>query len=458
MSTSVIKYGTYSNFPGDVQVNTRNLDQTIRATVVTSSPLIRFLYGTALAFDNFEEFLKEDPLGYVANASEDLDRSMEKKYIAKNKAPIGDFVTVMEDVVPPPILTVRGNFLATNNLLNFVDHAEYHALAGTKLLCIRTGEYFLVNINATSNDGISVARGLDTTTPQSLNDGDTLLVCGQHLDLLGPQIVAPSTAPRGRKKRKNGWARIMTLAMPIGPAFREEGVLYNGQFMEFVDDLALAKHKQMILNEVLYADRNGVDEGRSPIGQFNGWAYWAKQNPAIYYPFQDIGILTPSNFEALMTWFEPYEGIGSTRDNPMVYFCGTSAYKAFQKYLKHNILIQSKDHVSTTVGGVVEKYITDTGKVIFFCLDRYLDHIGRSGDCFMTAEDNLNLIIGEDEYFAPESERLQIMDAGARFCQYIPDYISRNGSRADGLISQFSLQCAYPQLLAVATGIKAPSA
>lgn len=460
MSSDVLRLGSYASFPDYTQINTRNLDQTIRARVVVSSPLIRFLYGTALAFDNFEAFLKEDVEGYVMNASENKSKSEEKKYklLTKNVAPIGDFVRVFNDVIPPPILLSSGSASAVASLLNFQGNAEYHALAGMKLLNPRTGEYVLVNINATSNTGVSVTRGVDSTIPQAINDSDTWLVCGQHLDLLGPQVVAPSTLPKGRIERSNGWARIMTMAMPISAAFREEGVLYNGQFLELVDQDALKKHKQHILNELLYADRGGVDKTKSPIGQFNGWTYWAKQNPSIYFALQDIGILTPTNFEALMTWFEPYEGVGDSDDNPMLYFCGTTAYKALQKYLKAGILLTAEDFAPSVVGGRVEKFITDTGKVVYLCLDRYLDHIGRSGDIFMSAEDNVSLIVGEDEFFTPESERLPVLPGKARFIDYIPDYYARNNQRADSIISQFSMQCAYPELMAVATGIKSPSA
>lgn len=460
MSSDVLRLGNYANFSDATQINTRNLDQTIRARVVVSSPLIRFLYGTAIAFDNFEAFLKEDAEGYVVNASENKTKKEEEKYklLTKNVAPIGDFVRVYNDVIPPPILITNGAFSSTASLLNFQANAEYHALAGMKLLNQRTGEYIVINVNATSNTGISVTRGADTTTSQAVLDGDTWLVCGQHLDLLGPQVVTPSTLVKGRTERANGWARVMTMAMPISASFREEGVLYNGQFLELVDQDALKRHKQYVLNEILYADRGGVDKSKAPFGQFNGWTYWAKQNPSIYFALQDIGILTPTNFEALMTWFEPYEGIGDSDDNPMLYFCGTTAYKALQKYLKAGILLTAEDHFPSTTGSRVEKYITDTGKVVYICLDKYLDHIGRSGDIFMSAEDNVALIVGEDEFFTPESERLPILPGKARFIDYIPDYYARNNQRADAIVSQFSLQCAYPELLTVATGIKSPSA
>ena len=455
-----MRLGAYSNFAAENQINTRNLDATIRARVVVNSPLIRFLYGTALAFPNFEAFLKEDADGYILNAIENSDKNKEKNYklLSKNIAPIGDFVRVYSDNIPPPVLVNDGIATATASLLNFKANAEYHALAGMKLLNPRTGEYIVVNINAVSNSGVSVTRGVDSSIPQIINDGDSWLVCGQHLDLLGPQVVAPSTLPKGRKERANGWARIMDLAMPIANSFREEGVIYNGDFINLVDQDAMRKHKQHILNELLYADRGGVDKTKSPMNQFNGWTYWAKQNPSIYFALQDIGILTPTNFEALMTWFEPYEGVGDN-NNPLIYFCGSGSYKALQKYLKAGILLTTDEgFVPSTLGGRVERFITDTGKQVYLCLDKYLDDIKRPGDIFMSAENNISLIVGEDEFFTPESERLDVMEGKARFIDYIPNYYARNNQIADAIISQFSMQCAYPELMSVATGIKAPAA
>jgi hypothetical protein len=218
----------------------------------------------------------------------------------------------------------------------------------------------------------------------------------------------------------------------------------------------------MLINSLIYeefGDHTAAQKAdpESNINKFNGYAYWARQN-AVSTALTGMGAMTAAKFESLMTWFETYDNIG-TRNAPMVYICGKTAYKAIQPFLKAGILVTTDEGFTpSAVGGRVQRYITEGGRQIYVCVDDYLGLIGRGGDIIMAAEDNLTLYIGEDEFLTPDNPNADgavnsMLPGEARFCQLIKNYSVRNNQKMDMLISQYSMLPAHFELCAMATGI-----
>lgn len=457
---SVIRRADNASIPSANQINSINLDQSIRLLVTTDSPLIMALFNSQLAYaDGFESLLKEDYRGDVVNAAEG-NPEIEKKYkiMEEQTALMNSFVRVSRDVTTRPRLIVDAtsgtNSGTSQKNLVVTELGDYHGLAGTTLYNPRTREAMIVDFNATSNT-ITVTRGANSTTAAATVANDVLLICGQHVGLDSVQTVSRRNVPKRRSPVLNGFYRLISEGMPISSTLDENTLLYNGQFLDYVSEDLVKSHREAILNTVLYYETGTIDEQKDPIGQFNGWRWFARQN-SLFDNLQDMGPLTSVNFKALMTWFEPYQ-VGTSTNSPMIYFCGNTAYQALQQFLKTKTFVQSVDHVPSTVGGVVNKVITDNGKVIYICLDTYLTSIGRGGDIFMTAENNMTLLVGKDKFFTPEvsASQLGILPGAARFCQYIQDYYALRNQRSDAIISQFSLQVGYSELVMCASGITA---
>jgi hypothetical protein len=158
-----------------------------------------------------------------------------------------------------------------------------------------------------------------------------------------------------------------------------------------------------------------------------------------------------------MTWFNAYEGVGSA-NSPMVYICGPTAWSALQPFLKAEggVVTHDKGFGPSTVGYVVEKYINEFGKSIYFVVDSYLQLINRGGDIFMCQDGNINFYIGKDEFFTPENPAIAsngMLPGAARFCQFIENYSVKENQRTDLMISYFSMLPSYVELIAHASGI-----
>lgn len=460
---NVISQGSISSIPNANRINSANLDQTVRATVTLKSPLISLLIGQNLGFDQFMALLKEDPNGYVLNASALAGRDPKDDYkyefLQENIAYIESPISKSVDVLPRPYLTVAAGAAiigsATATTLQVTENGSYHGLQDMQYLHVPSGEFLMcASTNAETNDTlISVIRGINNTTATTtIQAGDQLLVCGQTLPLFGSGMVQPGRIRKRSANVKNGWKRIITLAMPITTLIREEILLYNGQFIEFVDQEAIRNHAQQVLNLLIYSSTGAYDDTRSPEDQFNGIKYFASQNP-FYASLQDIGTLTPAKFIALTTWFETYDGVGATDTNRMLFFCGGTAWSAIQEFLQQNRLTVDLGFTPRTVGSVTDTLITRTGKEIKFVLDQYLTQIGRGGDVVATSENNITLHIGKEKFFFPPNPRLDKMVDKAHFMSYISEYFAENSTMSDAIISHFSLMVAYPELCMLATGI-----
>lgn len=462
--SDIIKSGSYSNIESTWQINSRNLNQAIKFTTVLSSPLISFFVGPSLGFDSFEAILHQKFEGELLNALEDADFSPLQKYdlISKAKSHIGDYVKSARDTAPSFALSPSANLAASAGAdqLSVTENGEYLCVEGTRLYNPRTRETLIVQQSAAGDNNISVLRGANGSTVGTITTTDTLLVTGVALDLYTPQVTASRGIPRRRDTLYNGHRRLFTAGTPVTNTLKEETLLYNGQFLDLLDQDLQRAHKSQLLNSLIYEEYGDLTtaEKQNPeanINKFNGYRYWARQN-SVTSGFSDIGALTTAKFEALMTWFEVYDNIG-TRNAPMVYICGRTAYQALQPFLKAGVLVSTDDGFTpSTVGGRVQRYITDSGRHIYVAVDDYLSQIGRGGDIIMCAEDNMTLYVGEDNFLTPDNVAITsngMLPGEARFCQLIKDYSVASNQRVDMMISQYSMLPAHVELCSMATGI-----
>ena len=108
------------------------------------------------------------------------------------------------------------------------------------------------------------------------------------------------------------------------------------------------------------------------------------------------------------------------------------------------------------MGNRVKRYITDSGKIVYICVDDYLNLIGRGGDIIMCADNNLQLYVGVDEFLTIPNASVTnrgYLEGGPRFIEYIEDYYVANNQRVNMLVSQFSMLPGYIELCSMATGI-----
>jgi hypothetical protein len=466
-SGNVISAGNYGNIPSADRINTLNLDQSIRAVTVLKSPLIKFFIGSSLGFDEFNSLLEKDPTGYALNMEKltGADTKSRFNYSFKDDSTlyIDEYVRLKTDVLPPPYLEVAAGAAiigsATVTDLAVTENAAYHGLEGMRLLHVKSSEILLIPTDvdpASSDTLVPVLRGIDgTTATTTIAAGDRLLVLGQQPDLYGNNLVTPRRIRKRKEERRNGWGFQMTMGMPITTQLREEGLQYNGQFLQLVDADMIRNHSVAILNDILFTDRGVITPAlatKDPVGYFNGFKHFAAQNP-LYSSLQDIGALTPSKFLAATTWFNEFQDIASSGNDPILYFCGTGAFNAFQEYIKSGALIVAENYVPETMGSVVKRWITSTGKVIEFAIDPYLDLIGQTGTVFATAKDNVSMIVGKSKFFYPPNQRIQGFGDRAHFMHYISDFIADRNTKLDAIMSYYSLQVGYPELLMVMTGI-----
>lgn len=459
---NVISQGSVSSIPNSEIINSANLDQTVRATVTLKSPLISLLIGQTLGYNEFKALLKEDRKGHVLNASKLAGANNEEykyEFLDENISYTESPISKKTDVLPRPYLEVAPGAAiigsSTVTSLQVVENGAYHGLQDMKYLHVPSGEFMqCATTNPETQDTvIQVIRGVDNTvaTP-TIQAGDRLLICGQDLPMFGSSMVQPGRIRKRLTTVKNGWKRIITIAMPITSLLREETLLYNGQFLDLVDQEAIRNHASNLINLLIYSNTGEYDDSRSPEGQFNGIKYFASKNQ-FFDQLQDIGTLTPAKFIALTTWFEAYDGVGSSDSSKMIFFCGATAWTAVQDLLQANRVLVDQGFVPDTVGSVTNKMITRTGKEIYFCLDEYLTQIGRGGDIVATAVNNITLHVGKEKFFFPPNARLPKQEDRARFMDYISEYFAEGSTMSDAIISHFSLMVAYPELVMVASGI-----
>jgi len=465
MATSdVIRSASFSNIESSLQINSRNLNQAIKLSTVFESPIISFFCGHSLGYDSFDSVLAQKYMGDVKNAMENIDEEPLKKYnfIDKVKVSMYDYVKSVTDIAPPfrLIPATALTAAATDNLLSVTENGAYLCQEGVGLFNPRTRERLKVVQTANNNNNILVVRGADGSTISPILTNDTLLVTGVALDMYTPQVTTSRPIPRRGQTLYNGFQRLFTPGTPINNLIEESALLYNGQFFELIDQEHVRAHKSSLINSLIYSEYGDLttEEKSNPeanINKFNGFAYWARKNP-VSVGFTDIGPLTTAKFEALMTWFDTYDNLG-TRKNPMVYICGRTAYTALQSYLKAGVLVTTTEgFVPGTMGGSVHKYITDSGRLIYICVDDYLNLIGRGGDIIMAAENNLTLYVGVDKFLTPHNQALGkegMLEGAARFVDRIPNFSVGSNQKFDMLISQFSMLPAYIELCAMATGI-----
>jgi len=292
---------------------------------------------------------------------------------------------------------------------------------------------------------------------------DTLLVTGIPLGLYTPQTAASRPIPRRGSVRANGFRVMFTPGTPISNTLREDTLLFDGRFLDYINEDLKRAHKSMLLNALLYEQvgaisQSDLNDPLSNINRFNGWTYWAGLNPNTT-GFDGIGTLDALTFRALMNWFNAYAGVGS-KDKPMVYICGATAYSALQPFLKAEggLVTMDGGHVREVVGGRVTEYINEFGKKVMICVDPYLQLINRGGDIFMCQDGNLNFYVGKDEFLTPENPAIApdgILPGDARFCTWIPNYTVKDNQKSDIMISYFSILPAYIELIAYASGITA---
>jgi hypothetical protein len=253
---------------------------------------------------------------------------------------------------------------------------------------------------------------------------------------------------------------LFTPGTPVTNTLKEESLLYNGQFLDLLDNELQRAHKSMLINSLVYetyGDHSAADKANpeSNINKFNGIHYWARQN-SVTTALTDIGAMTSAKFESLMTWFDTYDNLG-TRNAPMVYICGKTAYQAIQPFLKQGILVSTDEaFIPSTVGGRVQRFVTESGRLVYICVDDYLGLIGRGGDIIMAAEDNITLYVGEDNFLTPENPTIAengMLPGEARFCQLVKNYSVKNNQKMDMMISQYTMLPAHIELIAMASGI-----
>jgi hypothetical protein len=465
--SDIIRSANYSNIESTWQINSRNLNQAIKFTTVLSSPVISFFVGPSLGFDSFEAILKQKTEGDVLNAMADSDFKPLEKYnlVNKAKAHIGDFVKSATDSAPAFALTPSGSLTASasDDQLSVAANGAYLCQEGIRLYNPRTRETLIVLTTAEGNDNIQVQRAANGSTVGTILATDSLLVTGTALDLFTPQVVASRPVPRRSTILFNGFRRLASGGTPVTNTIKEETLLYDGRFLDLLDEDLQRAHKSSLINSIIYeeyGDISAADKSNpgANINKFNGFRYWARQN-AVTSGFTDIGAMTPAKFESLMTWFDTYDGIGAKRGSPMVYICGKTAYKAIQPFLKNGILVMTDEAFTpSTVGGRVQRYITETGRMVYVCIDDYLGQIGRGGDIIMCAEDNMTLYVGEDNFLTPPNNALGeegMLPGEARFCQLIKNFAVGENTKMDCMISQYSMLPAYVELCAMATGITA---
>lgn len=467
MSSEVIRSANYAQIESKWQINSRNLDQAFRFTTVFNSPLLTFLYGQSTSFfDSFPNLLAQDFRGELLNAEEKKDQTALKRFTSlkhEMEKPIGDYVKMVTDSVAPLVVVPTTTLAAstTDKIFNVAANAAQVLQRGINLFNPRTNEILIVDETPENNNNISVTRAGRGSSVGTVLTTDTLLVTGIPLGLYTPQTAASKPIPRRGAVRANGFRVLFTPGTPISNTFREETVLYDGRFLDFINDDLIRVHKSMLLNCVLYEQSGAItsDDLLAPlsnINRFNGWTYWAGLNPNTT-GFQNIGQLDAVSFRALMSWFNAYEGVGKP-NSPMVYICGPTAWSALQPFLKAEGGIVTKDDGfgPSTVGYTVEQYINEFGKKIIFVVDSYLQLINRGGDIFMCQDGNINFYIGKDEFFTPENPAIApkgIMDGAARFCQFIENYSVKENQRTDLVISYFSMLPSYVELIAHASGI-----
>ena len=464
--SDVIRSASFSEIESSRQINSRNLNQAIKFTTVLNSPLISFFVGKSLGFDSFESILHQKFQGEVANAIEDADFAPLEKYnfMSKAVAEIGDYIKSTTDVAPAFYVTVSTalSASATDAVINVAANGAYLLQEGVRLYNPRTKETLIVLETAEDNMNIAVQRAGNGSTVGTVTITDTLIVTGVALDLYTPQVTSSRPAPRRSATLYNGFKRLFTAGTPVTNTIKEESLLYNGQFLELLDQEHQRAHKSFLLNSLVYEECGTISaadktDPLSNINKFNGYRYWAGQNP-VTSGFTDIGAMTSAKFESLMTWFETYDNLG-TRKAPMVYICGKTAFAALQPYLKQGVLVKTdKGFTPKVMGGHVERYITDSGRMIYIGVDDYLGLIGRGGDIIMCAEDNMTLYVGKDNFLTPENVAITtngMLPGEARFIQFIENYSVRNNQRINMLVSQFSMLPAYVELCSMATGITA---
>ena len=455
--SDIIRAASYSEIESTRQINSRNLNQAIKFTTVLSSPLISFFIGKSLGFDNFESILHQKFQGELANAIENADFAPLEKYKLVNKAVahLGDYVKSATDTAPSFYVTVSTalSASATDSVINVSANGAYLLQEGVRLYNPRTRETLTVLETAEGNVNIPVQRAANGSTVATVLTTDTLIVTGVALDLYTPQVVSSRPAPRRSTTLYNGFKRLFTAGTPVTNTIKEEALLYNGQFLDLLDEEHGRAHKSALLNSLIYEEYGDIaaadkTDPLSNINKFNGYRYWARQN-ANTAGFTDIGAMTTAKFEALMTWFENYDNLG-TRGAPMVYICGKTAYKAIQPYLKQGIVVMTDEGFTPrVVGGLVQRYITEGGRMIYICVDDYLNTIGRGGDIIMCAEDNLTLYVGEDNFLTPDNVAITnngMLPGEARFLQFIENYSVRNNQRVNVMVSQYSMLPAYTEL------------
>jgi hypothetical protein len=464
--SDIIRAASYSEIESTRQINSRNLNQAIKFTTVLSSPLISFFVGKSLGFDDFGSILHQKFEGELLNAIEKADfKALEKyKFINKAVASLGDYVKSATDSAPSFYVSASTALTAsaTDSVMNVSANGSYLLQEGVRLFNPRTRECIVVLETAEGNTNIPVQRGANGSTVGTIATTDTLIVTGVALDLYTPQTTSSRPVPRRGSTIYNGFRRLFTPGTPVTNTIKEEALLYNGQFLDLLDEEHGRAHKSMLINSLIYEEFGDISaadktDPLSNINKFNGYRYWARQNP-VTAGFSDIGAMTSAKFESLMTWFETYDNLG-TRNAPMVYICGKTAYKALQPFLKQGILVTVDDgYTPATVGGRVQRYITEAGRMVYIAVDDYLSLIGRGGDIIMCAEDNMTLYVGEDNFLTPENVAITsngMLPGEARFLQFIENYSVRNNQRINMMVSQYSMLPAYVELCAMATGITA---
>lgn len=460
--SDVIRTAGYSGIESQWQSNSRNLNQAIKFSTVLSSPLISFLVGPSLGFDSFEAILHQKFEGELLNAMEKADYKPLEKYslVDKAKAHIGDYVKSARDLAPAFALTPTVALTSSDSLLTVAANGAYLCQEGVRLFNTRTKETIIVAATAEGDTDIEIIRGANGSTAGTVLTTDVLIVTGVALDLYTPQVVASRPVPRRRDVLFNGFRRLFTAGTPVTNTIKEETLLYNGQFLDLLDNELHRAHKSSLINSLLFEEYGTISaadraQPESNINKFNGYSYWAGQN-ALTAGFTGIGAMTSAKFEALMTWFDTYDNIG-TRNSPMVYICGKTAYQAIQPFLKAGILVTTDEgFVPSEVGGRVQRFITESGRMVYIAVDDYLSLIGQGGTIIMCAENNLTLYVGEDNFLTPDNVAITengMLPGEARFCQLIKNYSVRNNQKMDMLISQYSMLPSFVELCSIATGI-----
>ncbi len=464
--SDIIRAASYTEIDSSRQINSRNLNQAIKFSTVLSSPLISFFVGKSLGFDSFESILHQKFEGELLNAIEKADFGPLDKYKFVNKAVahIGDYVKSATDTAPAFVVNASSALTAsaTDTILSVASNGAYLLQEGVRLYNPRTRETMVVLETAEGNTNIPLQRAANGSTVGTILTTDSLIITGVALDLYTPQVTSSRPAPRRSTTLFNGFRRLFTPGTPVTNTIKEEALLYNGQFLDLLDEEHGRAHKSMLINSLVYEEYGDISDANktdplSNINKFNGYRYWARQN-ANTAGFTDIGAMTAAKFEALMTWFETYDNLG-TRGAPMVYICGKTAYKALQPFLKQGILVTTDEGFTpATVGGRVTRYITEAGRMIYICVDDYLNLVGRGGDIIMCAEDNLTLYVGEDNFLTPDNVAITtngMLPGEPRFIEFIENYSVRNNQRVNMMVSQYSMLPAYTELCCMATGITA---